>query len=78
VSIRNSLLNDVLVAYGGSDSTGKPRNTILNAILAELGGVVSHNTLNEILNDILVQIGGVATNEGNRNSSIEILCCVTL
>ncbi len=69
MTIRNTLLAQILEAYEGTPAEFDSRNTLLEKILIANGGAATNPTIrNFLLVDIVEQLGGTVTNPSIRNS----------
>ncbi len=69
MTIRNSILAQILEAYEGTPAEFDSRNTLLEKILIANGGAATNPTIrNFLLVDIVEQLGGTVTNPSIRNS----------
>ena len=64
---RNDLLNEILVAFGGSEIDGT-RNEILKAIVEAASATAGKSIRNDLLKKYLLAIGGTASQPETRNS----------
>lgn len=69
MTIRNEILQDIYIAYGGSYTQGAGRNKLLSLILTINGGSATEGeSRNSILSKILTAVGGSPAQGQTRNS----------
>jgi len=72
MSIRNSILAEILSAYGGDPTGINTRNKLLELILIQNSGVATNPQIrNTLLADIVIALGGVITNPMVRNQLLQ-------
>ena len=75
MTIRNTILDNILTAEGGTPGVNDAMDVILGKIVLEVGGTITNpNVRNDLLNDYLVAKGGTRLADGVvRNKILEAI-----